>query len=53
MRETFFHLKEWYITTERPEDFELVRDYVVEQTRMVSMELIGMDLTQQNTGGFQ
>jgi hypothetical protein len=53
MRDSFFHLKEWYMTTEHPEDFELVRDYVVEQTRMVSMEQLGVDLTQQNTGDFQ
>jgi hypothetical protein len=53
MRETVFHLKEWYMTTERPEDFELVRDYVVEQTRKVSMEQLGVDLTQQGTGDFQ
>ena len=53
MRDSFFHFKEWYMTTERPEDFELVRDYVVEQTRMVSMEQLGVDLTQQNTGDFQ
>ena len=53
MRETFFHLKEWYMTTERPEDFELVRDYVVEQTRKVSLEQLGVDLTQQGTGDFQ
>jgi hypothetical protein len=37
MRDSFFHLKEWYMTTERPEDFEPVRDYVVEQTRMASI----------------
>ena len=53
MRDSFFHLKEWYMTTERPEDFERVRDYVVEQTRMVSMEQLGVDLTRQNTGDFQ
>ena len=53
MRDSFFHFKEWYMTTECPEDFELVRDYVVEQTRMVSMEQLGVDLTQQNTGDFQ
>ena len=53
MRYSFFHLKEWYMTTERPEDFELVRDYVVEQTRKVSVELLGVDLTQQGTGDFQ
>ena len=53
MRDSFFHLKEWYMTTEHPEDFELVRDYVVEQTRMASMEQLGVDLTQQNTGDFQ
>lgn len=53
MRETFFHLKEWYMTTERPEDFELVRDYVVQQTRKVSMEQLGVDLTQQGTGDFR
>ena len=53
MRDSFFHFKEWYMTTEHPEDFELVRDYVVEQTRMVSMEQLGVDLTQQNTGDFQ
>ena len=53
MRDSFFHLKEWYMTTERPEDFEQVRDYVVEQTRMASMEQLGVDLTQQNTGDFQ
>ena len=53
MRDSFFHLKEWYMTTEHPEDFELVRDYVVEQTRMASMEQLGVDLTQQNTGEFQ
>jgi len=53
MRDTFFHLKEWYMTTERPEDFELVRDYVVEQTRKVSLEQIGVDLTKQDTGDFQ
>ena len=53
MRDSFFHLKEWYMTTECPEDFELVRDYVVEQTRMASMEQLGVDLTQQNTGDFQ
>jgi hypothetical protein len=41
------------MTTERPEDFELVRDYVVEQTRKVSVELLGVDLTQQGTGDFQ
>jgi hypothetical protein len=41
------------MTTERPEDFELVRDYVVEQTRKVSMEQIGVDLTKQDTGEFQ
>ena len=41
------------MTTERPEDFERVRDYVVEQTRMVSMEQLGVDLTLQNTGDFQ
>ena len=45
MRGNFFHFKEWYMTTEQPEDFELVRDYVVEQTRKVSMEKIGVDLT--------
>ena len=44
MRYSFFHLKEWYMTTERPEDFEQVRDYVVEQTRKASMEQIGVDL---------
>ena len=33
MRDAFFHLKEWYMTTERPEDFELVRDYVVEHAK--------------------
>lgn len=33
MRDSFFHLKEWYMTTEHPEDFELVRDYVVERTK--------------------
>lgn len=53
MRDSFFHLKEWYMTTEHPEDFEQVRDYVVEQTRMASMEQLGVDLTQQNTGDFQ
>ena len=53
MRDPFFHFKEWYMTTERPEDFELVRDYVVEQTRMASMEQLGVDLTQQSTGDFQ
>lgn len=53
MRDSFFHLKEWYVTTEHLEDFELVRDYVVEQTRMASMEQLGVDLTQQNTGEFQ
>ena len=53
MRDSFFHLKEWYMTTERPEDFELVRDYVVEQTRKVSLEQIGVDLTKQDTGDFQ
>ena len=53
MRYSFFHLKEWYMTTERPENFELVRDYVVEQTRKVSVELLGVDLTQQGTGDFQ
>ena len=53
MRDSFFHLKEWYMTTEHPEDFELVRDYVVEQTRMASMEQLGVDLTRQNTGDFQ
>ena len=53
MRESFFHLKEWYMTTERPEDFELVRDYVVEQTRKVSLEQIGVDLTKQDTDDFQ
>ena len=53
MRDSFFHLKEWYMTTERPEDFELVRDYVVEQTRKVSLEQIGVDLTMQDTGDFQ
>jgi hypothetical protein len=41
------------MTTERPEDFELVRDYVVEQTRKVSMEQLGVDLTQQGTGDFR
>lgn len=45
MRASFFHFKEWYMTTERPEDFEQVRDYGVEQTRKVSMEKIGVDLT--------
>ena len=53
MRDSFFHLKEWYMTTERPEDFELVRDYVVEQTRKVSLEQLGLDLTLQDTGDFQ
>ena len=53
MRDSFFHFKEWYMTTERPEDFELIRDYVVEQTRMASMEQLGVDLTQQNTGDFR
>ena len=53
MRYSFFHLKEWYMTTERPEDFELVRDYVVEQTRKASMEQIGVDLTKQDTDDFQ
>ena len=53
MRDSFFHLKEWYLTTERPEDFELVRDYVVKLTRMASMDQLGVDLTQQNTGDFQ
>ena len=53
MRDSFFHLKEWYMTTERPEDFELVRDYVVEQTRKVSLEQIGVDLTKQDTDDFQ
>ena len=53
MRDSFFHLKEWYMATERPEDFERVRDYVVEQTRMASMEQLGVDLTLQNTGDFQ
>ena len=53
MRDSFFHLKEWYMTTERPEDFKLVRDYVVEQTRKVSMEQLGVDLTKQDTGDFQ
>ena len=45
MRGNFFHLKEWYMTTERPEDFEQVRDYVVKETRRVSLEQIGVDLT--------
>ncbi len=45
MRGNFFHLKEWYMTTERPEDFELVRDYVVKETRRVSLKQIGVDLT--------
>ena len=53
MRYSFFHLKEWYMTTERPEDFEQVRDYVVEQTRKASMEQIGVDLTKQDTDDFQ
>jgi hypothetical protein len=53
MRDSFFHLKEWYMTTERPEDFELVCDYVVEQTRKASLEQIDVDLTQQDTGDFQ
>ena len=53
MRDSFFHLKEWYMTTERPEDFEQVRDYVVEQTRKVSLEQIGVDLTMQDMGDFQ
>ena len=53
MRDSFFHLKEWYMTTERPEDFEQVRDFVVEQTRKVSLEQIGVDLTLQDTGDFQ
>ena len=45
MRASFFHFKEWYMTTERAEDFELVRDYVVKETRRVSLEQIGVDLT--------
>ena len=53
MRDSFFHLKEWYMTTEWPEDFEQVRDYVVEQTRKASMEQIGVDLTKQDTDDFQ
>ena len=53
MRDSFFHLKEWYMTTARPEDFEQVRDYVVEQTRKASMEQIGVDLTKQDTDDFQ
>ena len=32
---------------------EAVRDYVVEQTRKVSLEQIGVDLTKQDTGDFQ
>ena len=53
MRDSFFHIRECYMTTERPEDFEQVRDYVVEQTRAASLEQMGVDLTQQNTGDFQ
>jgi hypothetical protein len=53
MRDSFFHFKEWYMTTERPNEFGLVCDYVVEQTRMTSMKLLGVDLTMQNTGDFQ
>lgn len=53
MRDSFFHFIEYYMTTKRPEDFELVHDYVVEQTRIASMEQMGVDLTQQNTGDFQ
>ncbi len=53
MRNSFFCLKEWYMTTEHPDDFNKVRDYVVEQTRMASMEQLGVDLTRQNTGDFQ
>lgn len=53
MRTSLFHIVEHYMTTERPEDFELVRDYVVEQTRKVSLEEMGVDLTTQNTGDFQ
>ena len=45
MRDSFFHLKECYMTTERSEDFEKIRDYVVEQ--------IVVDLTKQDTGDFQ
>lgn len=53
MRDSFFHIRECYMTTERPEDFEQVRDYVVEQTRTASLEQMTVDLTLQNTGDFQ
>ena len=53
MRDSFFHIRECYMTTERPEDFEKVRDYVVEQTRTTSLEQMETDLTTQNTGNFQ
>ena len=53
MRTSLFHIVEEYITTARPEDFELVRDYVVELTRKVSLEEMGVDLTTQNTGDFR
>ena len=53
MRDSFFNLTEYYMTTERPEDFELVRNYVVEQTRIASMEQMWVDLTLQNTGEYK
>lgn len=53
MRNSLFHIVEYYTTTERPEDFELVRDYVVEQTRKTSVEEMGVDLTTQTTGDFR
>ncbi len=53
MRTSLFHLVEYYMTTERPEDFEQVRDYVIELTRKVSMDEMEVDLTTQNTGDFR
>ena len=42
MRDSFFHLKEWYMTTERPEDFERVRDYVVGTGREAVLRVVGL-----------
>ena len=53
MRDSFFNLTEYYMTTEHLEDFDLVRNYVMEQTRIASMEQMGVDLTLQNTGEYK
>ena len=53
MRTSLFHIVEYYETTELPEHFELVRDYVEELTRKVSLDEMGIDLTKQNTGDYR